>query len=125
MFLQSEYNKPEKCQLTQAGSSAHWWAQSNPHGPHRAPFGKSVLEGPRSLGQNMFEEPLCARLEDALPAGLLQVPAWGTLSELQAASPEKMSLSPGMSWAWVLDSLSHLLSASWKGLGRPASRKRG
>lgn len=35
-----------------------------------------------------------------------------------------MSLSPGMSWAQVLGSLP-LLSAAWKGLGRPASGKHG
>ena len=41
-----------------------------------------------------------------MPATLLRLPARGKLSELQAASLEKMSLSPGMLWAQVLDSLS-------------------
>lgn len=52
MFLQTEYHKLEKDQLSPAGSNAHQWAQNNPQGPYKAPSPeKSILEAPCSLSQ--------------------------------------------------------------------------
>lgn len=59
----------------------------------------------------------------AMPAVCPQLTVRGkTVSELQSASPQKMSLSPRMSWAQTLHSLSPT-SCQWLGrarAGRPA-----
>lgn len=111
MFLQTEYNKLEKGQLSPAGSDAHQWSiRAIFKAPTKPPVqGKVFWKSLAHSVSNICEKPILSQAGRGKHGSChpLATPSMGeTVSELQAASLEKMSLSPGMSWAQALDSLS-------------------
>lgn len=127
-FLKTKCNKPEKYHLSPARSGAHQWAQSHPHDPPGAPSaGKTVLEVPAHSVGNNYEEPALSQAESRARGACGPPAAPGTGDCVGAASSQRgdvlaartvVGTGPGSP---LLD----LLSAIWKGLGRPASRSLG
>lgn len=127
-FLKTKCHKPEKYHLSPARSGAHQWAQSHPHDPPGAPSaGKTVLEVPAHSVGNNYEEPALSQAESRARGACGPPAAPGTGDCVGAASSQRgdvlaartvVGTGPGSP---LLD----LLSAIWKGLGRPASRSLG